>query len=240
MKNKIFKLLRKSSFFRFIKKNTTKQYVTPRKGLKIIGNYNGSIILQSVGGGNRLIFHGDSILDDTIFRITGNNNTIIIEDRCRIGANCSFWAEGSNITIHIGSLSTFTHSVHFCIQEDNMGVDVGTDCQFSNSIIVRTSDSHIIRDKKTGERTNFGKPVKIGNHVWIAPHSTIMKGVTIGDGSIIGTNSLVTNDVPQYSLAVGMPAKVVKSNIEWERQATFELTKDKIIKAYENQCNKAY
>lgn len=54
------------------------------------------------------------------------------------------------------------------------------------------------------------KPVVIGNDVWIGSRVTILPGVSIGDGSIIGTCSVVTKDVPSYSIVAGNPAHVVK------------------------------
>ncbi len=54
-------------------------------------------------------------------------------------------------------------------------------------------------------------PVEIGNNVWIGRNVCVMPGVTIGDGAIIGANSVVTHDIPAYSVAVGMPAKVIKN-----------------------------
>lgn len=47
------------------------------------------------------------------------------------------------------------------------------------------------------------------------------KGCTIGDGAIIGSNAVVTKDVPRKSLAVGIPAKVVKENVSWKRDKLF-------------------
>lgn len=52
--------------------------------------------------------------------------------------------------------------------------------------------------------------VTIGNGCQIGLNCTILPGVTIGDGSIIGSCSLVTKDIPAWSIAVGSPAKVVK------------------------------
>lgn len=54
-------------------------------------------------------------------------------------------------------------------------------------------------------------PVVIGNNVWIGDKCTILPNVTIGDGAIIGANSVVSFDIPPYSVAVGSPAKVIKS-----------------------------
>ena len=53
-------------------------------------------------------------------------------------------------------------------------------------------------------------PVVIGNNVWLGNNVCVMPGVTIGDGAIIGANSVVTHDVPAYSVAAGIPAKIIK------------------------------
>ena len=61
------------------------------------------------------------------------------------------------------------------------------------------------------ERKLYSKgPVVIEDNVWISDKVTICPGVTIGKGSVIGANSVVTKSIPPYSLAVGIPAKVVK------------------------------
>ena len=52
--------------------------------------------------------------------------------------------------------------------------------------------------------------IVVENDVWIGAKSTIMSGVKIQNGSIVGANSVVTKDVPPYSIVVGNPAKVVK------------------------------
>ena len=50
----------------------------------------------------------------------------------------------------------------------------------------------------------------VGNDVWIGANVTILKGVSIGDGAIIGAGSVVTKSIPNYAIAVGSPAKVIK------------------------------
>ena len=52
--------------------------------------------------------------------------------------------------------------------------------------------------------------VIIGNNVWLGNNVCVMPGVTIGDGAIIGANSVVTHDIPAYSVAAGIPTKVIK------------------------------
>ena len=54
-------------------------------------------------------------------------------------------------------------------------------------------------------------PVIIGNNVWIGDKATILPGVTIGDGAVIAANSVVTKDIPPFSVAAGNPAHIIKT-----------------------------
>ena len=53
--------------------------------------------------------------------------------------------------------------------------------------------------------------VTIGANVWIGRNVCVMPGVTIGNGAVIGANAVVTTDIPPFSVAVGVPAKVIKT-----------------------------
>jgi acetyltransferase-like isoleucine patch superfamily enzyme len=61
------------------------------------------------------------------------------------------------------------------------------------------------------DRILISSPVVIGDNVWIGEKAIILKGVKIGRNSIIGAGSVVTKDVPEYSIVVGVPAKVIKT-----------------------------
>ena len=52
---------------------------------------------------------------------------------------------------------------------------------------------------------------------WLGANTTILKGVNIHSNSIIGIGSIVTKDIPTNSLAIGIPAKVKKTNVSWSR-----------------------
>ncbi|MBA4322495.1 MAG: acetyltransferase [Odoribacter sp.] len=54
------------------------------------------------------------------------------------------------------------------------------------------------------------QPVIIGDDVWIGSHVTILGNVRIGKGAIIGAGSVVTRDIPEYAVAVGVPCNVIK------------------------------
>lgn len=91
-------------------------------------------------------------------------------------------------------------------------ISIGDETLISESVMIRDSNNHsIIYD---GYKKDA--PVIIGKHVWICAKSTILPGVTIGDGAIIAAGSLVNKDVPSKSLVAGVPAKVVRTDVEWK------------------------
>ena len=95
-------------------------------------------------------------------------------------------------------------------------VEIGDGCLFGDNVFVTdnfhggTSDSSEL-GIPPGERKLTSKgPVKIGKNCWLGRNVCVMSGVTIGDGCTIGANAVVTHDIPAYSVAVGVPAKVIK------------------------------
>lgn len=55
------------------------------------------------------------------------------------------------------------------------------------------------------------KPIALGNHCWVAARAIVHMGVTLGDGCVIGAGSIVTEDLPAWSVCVGNPCRVIKS-----------------------------
>lgn len=99
-------------------------------------------------------------------------------------------------------------------------VSIGNGCMFASNTQIRTSDAHAIIDKSTGKVINPGGSIYIGDNVWITKDCKILKGVSIADNCVIGTNSCVTKSIDTpYSLILGCPAKVKKTNIFWDRVA---------------------
>lgn len=88
----------------------------------------------------------------------------------------------------------------------------GKNVAIARDVIIRDTDGHEILD----EKHRMVQEIKIGNNVWIGARAMIMKGVTIGDGAIIAAGAIVTKDVPPKTIVAGVPAKVIKENIEWK------------------------
>ena len=74
-----------------------------------------------------------------------------------------------------------------------------------------TAEHPLDVDTRCVKRLEFAKPITIGNNVWMGGKVIFLTGVTIGDGCVIGAGSIVTKDIPEYSLAVGNPCRVIRS-----------------------------
>ena len=145
---------------------------------------------------------------------------------CALGARVRFWGPvrlfiGSHSAlfddviiagvgeIHIGSHSSIGHNSVLVSRER---IQIGSNCMLAAFCHVLDVD-HEFADPglpipAQGLRV---KPVIIGNDVWVGAGCFILRGVTIGDGAVVGANSVVTGDVPPYSVVAGSPARIVKS-----------------------------
>lgn len=101
---------------------------------------------------------------------------------------------------------------------DHSDIEIGTDCMFSDGILIQSSDQHGIVDLRSGRIINgHRRKTSVGHHVWLGRRSAVMPDVSIGQGSIVGAGALVAADVPETSIAVGVPARVVKTAVSWSR-----------------------
>jgi acetyltransferase-like isoleucine patch superfamily enzyme len=98
------------------------------------------------------------------------------------------------------------------ISGESSGVFIGKDVMIApNVVIVAFSHGVDLVDIPMVKQMNSEAPVIIEDDVWIAANTTIGKGVKIGKGSIVAANSFVNKDIPPYSIAGGVPARVIKS-----------------------------
>jgi acetyltransferase-like isoleucine patch superfamily enzyme len=91
-------------------------------------------------------------------------------------------------------------------------VTIGAHCMFANGCFV-TDASHRFDDpEKPVPWQGFTTkgPTRIGDNVWCGANVVVTSGVTIGERSVIGANSVVTQDIPAFSIAAGAPAKVLR------------------------------
>ena len=91
---------------------------------------------------------------------------------------------------------------------DSAKVEIGSNVLFGPNVHLYTATHPI--DAIERRSIDFSKPITIGNDCWIGGNAIILPGVKIGNGCTIGAGSVVTKDIPDNSLAVGNPARVIK------------------------------
>jgi acetyltransferase-like isoleucine patch superfamily enzyme len=111
---------------------------------------------------------------------------VSIGDRCLIG-------RGSGIVGHFS-------------------IEIGNDVWTGHNVYI-TDQNHGYEDvtRPISQQSQPERAVKIGDGSWLGYGSVVLPGVTIGRHVVIGANSVVTHDIPDFSVAVGTPAKVIKT-----------------------------
>ena len=91
-------------------------------------------------------------------------------------------------------------------------VEIGDHCMFANGCFV-TDANHRFDDPDkpiTWQGFTTKGPTRVGDNVWCGANVVITSGVTVGERCVIGANSVVTEDIPPFSIAAGAPAKVLR------------------------------
>jgi acetyltransferase-like isoleucine patch superfamily enzyme len=143
---------------------------------------------------------------------------------CRLGLS-----QGRRGRIHIGPssqveigaiLHSYGGSIHlesnvflgpYVVIYGHGGVHIGQNTLIAmHSRIVSSNHTVPAPGIPIRSQPNIPLPTRIGTDVWIGAGATILGGVTLGDGCVIGAGAVVVNDIPPYSYAIGVPARVVK------------------------------
>jgi acetyltransferase-like isoleucine patch superfamily enzyme len=146
------------------------------------------------------------------------------------GENCvldgRFVFERDQGEIRIGNNTFIGGSTLICARK----IEIGDDVLISWGCTIIDNDAHAtswehrkndvadwrrgIMDGNPGQHKDWSHvamaPIRIGDKAWIGFNSIILKGVTIGEGAVVGAGSVVTTDVPPYSVVAGNPARIVK------------------------------
>ena len=144
----------------------------------------------------------------------GNVLEALQEGRLEIGAHTLFepgvWITApDNARVRIGEGTFLNLNVMVASVEL---VQIGSHCMFANGCFI-TDGNHRFDDfhtPVTGQGFSTKGPTKVGDNVWCGANVVITSGVTVGERCVIGANSVVTSDLPPYSIAAGAPAKVLK------------------------------
>lgn len=132
---------------------------------------------------------------------------IYLGERVRFYHDVGIYIDSPHATVRIGDHTYINRRTEIRSQEE---ISIGKECAISWDVAIMDSDYHSISHQSKC------KKVTIGDHVWIGCKSTILKGVTIGDGAVIAAGSVVNTDIPPKSLWGGIPARLIKTDVEWE------------------------
>ncbi len=141
-------------------------------------------------------------------RLTTNPGTsITIGERCIVGHGSLLIA--LNGKMEIGNDVSINP---YCVIYSIGNLKIGDNCRIATGTIIVPAN-HIYTDPDQPIRCQGTSKlgITIEEDVWIGASVKILDGVTIGKGSVIGAGSVVTKSIPPYSVAVGSPARVVKS-----------------------------
>lgn len=190
-----------------------------------------------IRGKKNYIIYKKAYLRRMKIKISGNQNVVTIHPKAKL-TNCSINITGKNCKVNIGE-SCILNNVTLALSQDcskisfgknctmnggliyageSKSITIGEDCMFSSKIDVRTTDSHSVISSVTSLRINKAKDIIIGDHIWIGNSVKILKGTIIENNSIIGANAVVSGIVKENCMAVGIPAKVIKTEVTWNRE----------------------
>ena len=163
-------------------------------------------------------YFGEGSFINGKFRLLVGGNSISVGSNCEFGNNIQLtaWAQFSgevfSPSLTIGNDCGIGDDSHItCINQ----VKIGNNVRTGKKILI-TDNAHgaslkELLDINPHIRPMFSKgPVIVEDNVWIGEKASIMPGVKIGRGSIIAANSVVTKDVPAYSMVAGVPARLIK------------------------------
>jgi maltose O-acetyltransferase len=131
-----------------------------------------------------------------------------IADECGDGVivkqNCYF---GSALGLRVGHRAQLGDGARI-----DHNVTIGDDVVMGPDVVIMTH-AHAFEDTDVPVNRQGGQPLRpvvVGNDVWFGTRVIVMPGVTIGDGAVVGAGSVVTKDVPAYTIVGGNPARVIR------------------------------
>lgn len=184
------------------------------------------------GNNNLLKFHYQlNISSPTLIICSGNNIIQIDKSAYPIDFHLPYRISPYSQLI-IGKNFSSGYTEFRLHQESSQKIVIGDECMFSNNIYIKPSDGHTIyEDDENKKVVNKPKDIKIGDHVWIGRNVTVLKGSIIPKNSVVATGAIYTssnnNILPDGGgIFAGIPAKVIRNNINWNRMNVEEFEKN--------------
>ena len=175
-----------------------------------------NIQIKFAGHGNRLVIADTVRIGRLFIDFDCDNGFVEIGESKGVPALLANIRVGQDATVRIGRNVSTTAVVAMSVAE-GATITIGDDVMFASENQVRADDGHPIFDVHTGKRVNISRSIAIGNHVWVGHSAAVLGGASIGDGTVVGMGSIVTRPLPNNVVAAGVPARVVRRDVAWER-----------------------
>ena len=120
--------------------------------------------------------------------------------------------------IHVGKNFFANYN---CTKLDVADITIGDNCQLAPNVAIYTA-GHPVHPDSRNSGYEYGKKVTIGDNVWIGGNTVICPGVHIGNNVVIGAGSVVTKDIPDWSIAAGNPCRVKRTITEEDRRKLYK------------------
>lgn len=121
---------------------------------------------------------------------------------------------GTDTTFFLGKDSS-SNGLSAHVVGQNSSIMIGEGFLGAHDVTILTSDMHALIDSESGDWLNSAESVLVGPHVWMADRVTVLKGSKVGFGSVLGYGCVLSSIIPSFSVAAGVPARVVKHNTTW-------------------------
>ena len=167
-------------------------------------------LIRRIYWGN-ITFHCSFLSLASDYTITNPNN-ISIGNNVSIMMGCSLYAHNSG-NIIIGNRVSVNSNV-ILSAADNGEIIVGDDTLIGPNVVIRASNhNYVLKDSPIRDQGHTGGKIVIEKDVWIGANVVVLPNVTVGQGAVIGAGCIVNIDIPSFSLAAGVPARIIQENI---------------------------
>jgi acetyltransferase-like isoleucine patch superfamily enzyme len=146
-----------------------------------------------------------SVQCDGVVQVSGTKN-ISLGQRCRLGMDIELRTIGTG-SICIGNDVRINRGGTLTAYES---ISIGEFTLIGEFVSLRDANHGLSRKAPIRYQPHTAKAITIGRDVWIGRGCCILPGVTIGEGAVVGANSVVNRDIAPFSIAAGVPAKVIK------------------------------
>lgn len=170
----------------------------------------------------RVTWQAGTVLSFQATLTANKNGRVTLGKNCKIHPFAQLMAYGGHITLG-DSVTVNPYSILY----GHGGLTIGNNVLIASHVTMIPAN-HVFQDPSLPIRAQgeTRKGIVIGDDVWVGSHVTILDGVTIGSGAVLAAGAVVTQDVPPFAIAVGVPARIIRYRTADDQPAALIALKD--------------